>query len=237
MQVVILAGGLGTRLRPITEEIPKPMVPIHGRPFLEYLIVFLRNNGLTKLLLLVGHLRHKIISHFGDGKSLGVHISYAEETTLLGNGGALRAAYEQLDDAFLLLYGDTYLPIDYQDFARSFIQSQKKAAVVVYRYRDSADRGDDAAHNLCIDDAGLVVDFNQHGLSSANAYVESGALALKKEIVRGLPEKHENSLGNVLFPRLIAERELQAYVTDKRFYDIGTPFRLQKAVDYFKVVS
>ncbi len=114
MQTVILVGGLATRLRPLTETLPKAMLPVCGRPFLEYQIDLLRKSGMTKILLCVGYRGEEIEKHFGDGSRFGVRLSYSwEREMLLGTGGALRNAAPQLEDEFLVLYGDSFLMLDY----------------------------------------------------------------------------------------------------------------------------
>ena len=120
MQTVILAGGLGTRLRPLTEQTPKPMVEVEGRPFLEFIVEHIAGQGFRDILLLTGHLGEHVSDHFGDGRRFGVSIRYSREPQPLGTGGAIRAAWEQLADDFLLLYGDSFLPIDYVDVASAF---------------------------------------------------------------------------------------------------------------------
>jgi len=237
IQTVILAGGAGTRLRPLTKNIPKPMALVAGRPFLEYQIEMLRENGLTSLLFLIGYRGEQISSHFGDGKDFGVRITYSQEPEPLGSGGALKLAYQKLESSFLLLYGDSYLSLDYRDFIQGFVDSKKKAAVGAYHYRDAGDRGDDARHNLCINKNGVVLRFAQNSDDEDLNYVESGVMALKKEVIDLLPGKHANSLGEVLFPALIEQGDVVAYITDKRFYDIGTPARITRAEQYFNALK
>src|SRR4029077_9597920 len=114
MQVLILAGGLGTRMRPITETIPKPMITVAGKPFLQHQLELLRGAGIAKVLLLVAYLGEQIREYFGDGAKFGCKISYSFEPAPLGTGGALKNAEAQLQDDFVLVNGDTYLGIDYR---------------------------------------------------------------------------------------------------------------------------
>ena len=115
MQAVILAGGLGTRLLPVTQTIPKAMIPIRGRPFLEYQLALLKSHGVTDIILSIGHLGEVLASHFGDGSSLGLSIRYGrEDERLLGTGGALKNVEHFLNDVFFVTYGDGYLTVDYQ---------------------------------------------------------------------------------------------------------------------------
>jgi NDP-sugar pyrophosphorylase family protein len=115
MQAVILAGGLGTRLRPLTAKRPKAMVSIAGRPFLEYQIGLLRDAGIDDIVLCVGYLAEQIIDYFGDGSSFGVRLRYSvERERLLGTAGAVKQAEPLLTDIFFLTYGDSYLRLDYR---------------------------------------------------------------------------------------------------------------------------
>src|SRR5208282_6436393 len=118
-QAVILAGGLGTRMRPITETIPKPMIAVAGEPFLHHQLSLLRSFGIRRVLLLVAYLGDQIENYFGDGTSLGLQLGYSYESAPLGTGGALKNAEALLDDEFVVLNGDTYLAIDYAALIRS----------------------------------------------------------------------------------------------------------------------
>src|SRR2546425_2947584 len=141
MQAVILAGGLGTRLGPLTEAIPKALVPIAGRPFIEYQIDLFRHSGVTDLIVCVGHLGHLIEEHLGDGRRFGVSIRYGyERDGLLGTAGAIKNVEAILADAFLVQYGDSYLLVDYADVTRYFRQHNALGLMVVYKNDDRWDR-------------------------------------------------------------------------------------------------
>ena len=132
LQCVIVAGGKGTRLRPLTNHIPKPMVTVLGVPFLEILISRLVAQGLWKFLVLAGYQATIIQDYFGDGSKLNCSISYSNEVTPLGSGGALWNAQEQLDDEFLYVNGDDYLEIKYKNLIRTFRDRRVHAMVVTY---------------------------------------------------------------------------------------------------------
>ena len=116
MQAVIMAGGKGTRLATVTKNIPKPMVPLEGKALLEYQIENLKDNGVNKIILIVGYLGDVIQDHFGDGNSFGVNISYYVEETPLGTAGALVKIKEQLEDTFFLVFEDLFININYERF-------------------------------------------------------------------------------------------------------------------------
>src|ERR1700730_1733785 len=141
LPVVILAGGLATRLRPLTEKLPKSLVEVAGRPFLEHQIALLRRNGITEIFLCVGYLGEMIENLFRDGKRLGVRIDYSYDgEKLLGTGGAIRKLLPRLPNDFFVLYGDSYLPIDYQAVASYFRGSAKPALMTVFRNDNAWDR-------------------------------------------------------------------------------------------------
>src|SRR5450755_506174 len=124
MQAVILAGGLGTRLWPVTQAVPKPMVPVAGRPYLEYQLRLLGEQSIRDIVLLTGYLGEQIEEYFGDGSRLGLSLRYSCEPAPMGTGGALRDGSSLLDDVFLVIYGDSYLPIDYAAVYRQLEGSQ-----------------------------------------------------------------------------------------------------------------
>src|SRR5215472_12241128 len=132
MQAVILAGGLGTRLWPLTKEIPKPMVPVAGVPYLERQLHLLARQGLRDVVMLTAYLGEQIEEYFGDGSRLGLSIRYSREREPLGTGGALRDARHLLEDVFVVIYGDSYLPIDYAAVGHELALSDAMGALVLY---------------------------------------------------------------------------------------------------------
>src|SRR3954462_14370954 len=132
--VAILAGGLATRLRPVTEKIPKALIQVAGQPFLAHQLRLLKSAGIRKTVLCVGYHGEMIENEFGDGSSFGIEISYSfDGPELLGTGGALRKALPRLAKKFFVLYGDSYLPIDYAEPARTFLASGKLGLMTVFR--------------------------------------------------------------------------------------------------------
>ena len=225
MQVVILAGGLGTRLRPITERVPKPMVEVSGRPFLEYIISHVAGQRFDRMLLLLGYLGEQVRDYFGDGKNFGISIDYAFEPKPLGTAGAVRNAIGQVDKEFLLLYGDSFLPIDYQAVAGSYRKNPSRGLIVVYDNRH-ADTG--VLNNVALGSDGVVTRYEKGCVDPGLQYVEAGVLCFQREVFANLPAIKPVSLEQELYPELIAQRELRAFVTSQRFFDIGTPERLEE---------
>jgi len=215
MQVVILAGGKGTRLRPLTNNVPKPMVPIKGKPFLQHQMEFIRGFGLKDIVLLVGYFADQIIEYFGDGSKFNLNVQYSKETEPLGTGGALKNAQDQIAKEFLLLNGDTFLPIDYQDLLIHFHRNDTLATITVYNNPEESFK-----NNIAIGNSGLVVAYNKQE-SNEMKYVDAGALVLKKDALSLISGQGNCSLEEEIFPLMIDKMEMEAYITCQRFYDIG----------------
>ena len=228
MQTVVLAGGLGTRLRPVTLTVPKPMVPVGEHPFLEYIVTHLARQGFCDIVLLVGYLGHLVEEHFRDGKDFGVSIRYGYEDRPLGTAGALRKALDLLDPEFLLLYGDSLLPIDYRELARRFRDTAAADAMaVIYdnRYGDTDVKG-----NIEVDTDGCVLRYEKGSTGPALPYVEAGVLCLRRSLIEPLPLGIPVGLESGLYQELISKRRMWSFATTQRFYDIGTPSRLEEAI-------
>src|SRR6185369_11688305 len=132
--VAILAGGLATRLRPITEKVPKVLVPVAGKPFLAHQLALLRQQGIRHVVLCLGHLGEMVQREFGDGSQHGMRLDYSfDGPVLLGTGGALKRALPKLCERFFVLYGDSYLPVAFGPIAASFEKSGRLGLMTVYR--------------------------------------------------------------------------------------------------------
>ena len=220
MQAVILAGGLGTRLRPLTEQLPKVMVPVNGKPFLLHLLELLKSQMVNDIVLCIGYLGEQVRDFFGNGRSFGLSITYSEEReALLGTGGALKQARSLLDDHFFVINGDTYLPVDYSKVERAFLKCGKKALMVVYNNQE--DTG--VKNNVELGNDLMVIRHDKGSLDSDLKYVEAGMLVLSQQALDFIEAGCSVSLEKGLYPSLIQQRELGAYATQQRFYDIGTP--------------
>ena len=231
MQVVILAGGLGTRLRPVTTQIPKPMVPVAGVPYLEHQLRLLAKQGLTDVVLLTGHLGEQISDYFQTGSSLGLRLRYSREQAPMGTGGALRERRSLLDDEFLVIYGDSYLPIEYATVGRRLQASHADGVLVLYHDPHGET---DVPGNVAMDERGRVTRYDKSGTADPELrYVEAGVLALRRSVVDLIPPSGAVSLEQEVFPRLIERRALVGLPTTQRFYDIGTPDRLRAIEQLF----
>jgi len=229
MQAVILAGGLGTRLGELTRDTPKVMLHVAGRPFLYYIIRLLGNQGTKEIVICAGYLGEQVKNFFGDGRKLGVNIKYSEESVkLLGTGGALKQAQAMLDRHFLVLNGDTYLPIDYRKVEEEYLGLGRKALMVVYN--NKADTG--VTNNIALDRDKMVVRYDKDSTLPDLRYVEAGAIVLQKETLDFVVQGTKVSLEEGIYRRLIEQREMAVYITRQRFYDIGTPEQRQVFEDF-----
>jgi mannose-1-phosphate guanylyltransferase len=225
MQAVILAGGLGTRLWPLTREVPKPMAPVAGKPYLEHQLKLLRQQGFREVVLLIGYLGQQIEDHFGDGNRFGLSIRYSREETPQGTGGGLRDARPLLADAFLLLYGDSYLPIDYHRVGESLKESTALGVMVVYDNR----RADTLVrNNVALAPDGFVSRYNKRTENDPElTHVEAGVLAFRRSVLDLITPTGKASLENEVYPTLVKARQMRGFAVEQRFYDIGTPERIK----------
>ncbi len=225
MQAVILAGGLGTRLKPITETIPKPMVPVAGVPYLVHQLRLLAKQGVGDIVLLTGYLGEQIEDYFGDGSSLGLKIRYSQEKQPLGTAGALRLAASLLAPDFLLIYGDSYLPIHYPDVLNLLRAGGHTGVAVLY---DNSIEDTSVRNNIATDENLIITIYEKNSSRNDLKYVDAGVLAFERSVLDFIPPSPERvSLEEEVFPRLIARRQMAGFVTAQRFYDIGTPERLE----------
>ena len=228
MQAVILAGGLGTRLRPFTYEIPKPMVPINGKPYLEYQLEYLRKQDIKNILILVGYLGEQISSYFGDGKKFGLDIQYSTESVPMGTGGGLKNAESLLEEDFLLIYGDSFLPLEYGDVIKKYNQCRSKALLCVYNNQEDTN----VISNIALEEeTHKILAYRKDVQDITLKYVDAGVLIVNKEVLKYIPYQQVISLEQYIFPILIKEGTLFAYPSNHRFYDIGTPERLKLAME------
>jgi len=219
-QAVILAGGRGIRLRPLTDTLPKPMIHIAGKPFLEHLIELLAEQGIRRVVLLLGYLPEVIESYFGDGSRWGVRIQYCVSSVDDETGRRLKLAAAHLDPCFLLLYSDNYWPMQMEKMWSRFSMAGVPAMITVYSNRDGYTK-----HCVRLDDDGYVAVYDKSRLQPNLQGVEIGYALVKKTVVDLIPDANV-SFEETVYPQLAARRELLAYRTEHRYYSIGSHSRL-----------
>jgi NDP-sugar pyrophosphorylase family protein len=221
---VILAGGLGTRLKPLTNGRPKSMVEVLGKPFLQHQIELLRNQGLTRFVLCVGHQADQIVSYFGNGASLSVEIAYSDDgPSPLGTGGALVNALLLLDPWFLVLDGDSYLPIDFHAPIARFHQRTPLALMTVYRNINRYGRS-----NVAIKSGWVTVYDRTHG---DFVHMHAGLTVFQRQALQMFESGHF-MLMDEIYQTLVEKRNLACFVLRQRFYEIGSHAGLEDLERY-----
>lgn len=225
MQIAILCGGLATRLGNLAKDTPKSMIKINGKPFLEYQIELLKKQGITDIILCVGHLSEKIEKHFGNGKKYNVKLRYSYDSDpQLGPIGALKKAEASLENIFFTMYGDSYVFLDFKKLYRRFQQIDKLALITVYKNYDKYDKSNLAVKNGNVIKAG--------GKKTKDmVYVDYGVSIFRKKTLELIPKDTFVSTKD-LFSKLIKLDELPAFEVKKRFYHIGTPQSIEEFEKY-----
>jgi N-acetyl-alpha-D-muramate 1-phosphate uridylyltransferase len=228
LPVAILAGGLATRLRPVTETIPKALVDVAGRPFILRQLDYLQEQGVRRVVLCVGFLGEQIRAVVGDGTALGLSVSYSQDwPTLMGTGGALRQALPFLDSRFLVLYGDSYLPIDFGAVERAFLNSGKPALMTVQHNADQWDKS-----NVLFLDT-VIVEYNKRAPTADMRHIDYGLGALSAQVFADEAATGPLDLADI-YHRLSLSGQLAGYEVQERFYEIGSHQGLAEAAAYFK---
>lgn len=231
LPVAILAGGLATRLRPITEKIPKALVDVAGQPFIEHQLALLRAHGYTRVVLCVGYLGEMLEHHLGNGSRFGMSISYvADGPKLLGTGGALRRALPWLGESFFVLYGDSYLPCEYGQVEDAFQLSSKPALMTVLKNNNRWDTS-----NVVYQD-GRIVQYDKATKSKEMQFIDYGLSALHARLFESYEDGAAFDLSDV-FSKLASQGELAGFEVTERFYEIGSPAGLAETALYLQGLS
>jgi MurNAc alpha-1-phosphate uridylyltransferase len=225
--VAILAGGLATRLRPITETIPKALVEVAGRPFIFWQLEYLRCQGVRSVVLCVGYLGEMIEALVGNGERFGLEVSYSiDGPTLLGTGGALKKALPLLGQQFFVLYGDSFLPVDFAPIEKAFSESSKAALMTVFENGDRWDKSNVLIQN------GELVEYNKNQPRPEMKYIDYGLVLLSKQVLEKYSADQAFDLAEV-YHSLSLEAKLAYYEVHERFYEIGSHSGLKETETYF----
>ncbi len=226
LPVAILAGGLATRLRPLTESIPKILIDLHGRPFAEYQIDLLRRHGIKRIVLCVGYLGEQVQQALGDGSRWGVEIRYSfDGETLLGTGGSLKRALPLLGDAFFVMYGDSYLECPYEEIEAAFRASGKDGLMTVFRNENQWDTSN------VVFEAGSILRYDKKERTPDMTYIDYGLGILKARTLASYAEGQVFDLSSV-YQRLIEKGQLAGFEVFQRFYEIGSHAGLEETRQY-----
>lgn len=233
MKCIILCGGTGIGMSPLTMSIPKSMMPVGYKPILEHIILKLRKQGIRSFILAVSHLGEHIMKYFGDGDRLGVKIEYSIEKTQLGTAGAIKNAEKKLNGTFLAVYGDIlFAELDVQDLIKHHVQRGGIATMVLARVEDASRFG-----LVSIDEYGRVIAFREKPKNRVPGLVNAGIYVFDPAIFDYIPQKVPASFEEDVFPELADKGKLYAYVYDGYWVDIGSPEDYERACrDFFNGV-
>lgn len=228
LPVAILAGGLSTRLRPVSDKIPKALVEVAGRSFICRQLDYLRIKDITRVVLCIGHLGEQIEAVVGDGRAFGLDVCYSPDgPTLLGTGGTLKRALPLLGDQFFVLYGDSFLPCDLHRVQQTFVGSGQPALMTVFHNGDRWDKS-----NVLFRD-GRIVEYNKRSPRSDMKYIDCGLGILSADAFRAYPAGQPFDLADVYYDLSIAG-QLVGHEVHERFYEIGSHEGLKEAELYFR---
>lgn len=216
LPVAILAGGLATRLRPVTQKVPKALLPIAGRPFIHWQLGRLAEQGLTDVVVCAGHLGGQIQAAVGDGSGFGVTVRYSfDGDTLLGTGGALKRALPMLGAAFFVLYGDSYLRCSFAAVQSAYEACAAPGLMTVFRNENRWERS-----NVRVRD-GRVAEYDKHSPHAGMRHVDYGLGILSMQALERGPAGAAFDLAD-LYHELASRGELAALTVNERFYEIGS---------------
>jgi NDP-sugar pyrophosphorylase family protein len=227
----LLAGGLATRLRPITEKIPKALVDIDGRPFIDHQLILLRRNGIRRVVMCLGYRGEMVEAHCGDGSRYGMQLAYSfDGEKLMGTGGALKRAAHFFGDVFWVMYGDSYMDIDYRAVLEHFDRSGAQGLMTVLKNGDRWDKS-----NVVFRD-GKLLKYDKRNATPDMDYIDYGVGILRAEALREMPDDQPFDLAE-LYTRMVNDGRMIGYEATNRFYEIGTPAALEEAREYLSRVS
>ncbi len=220
-QAVILAGGRGKRLAPFTDNSPKPMIPIHGKPFLEHLILLLKENDIKEIIILTGYLGEKIKGYFGDGSMFGIKIKYSytpfknEKGEENESGLRIKSAEDLLDDEFLLMYCDNYWPLQLKKLEEFYQNHKTDVSLVAYSNKDNSTK-----NNVFIDENGIVVKYDKIRKRGGLNGVDVGFFIINKKVLKLLPN-HNFHFERDILPKLISKKQVSGFLTNHKYYSIS----------------
>lgn len=226
LTVAILAGGLATRLRPITETVPKSLLEVNGEPFAMHQLRLLQSKGVRRVVLCVGHLGELVERAIGDGSALGLQVDYSfDGPALLGTAGAIRNALPKLGDSFFVMYGDSYLPCDHAAIARNFESAGVLGMMTVFRNEGKWDTS-----NVEFAE-GKILAYSKTNRTPRMSYIDYGLGVFRAPAFQGLPAGEHRDLTE-LYSDLLQRKQLAAFEVRERFYEIGSPAGLRETAEF-----
>lgn len=226
LPVVVLAGGLATRLQPLTQRVPKVLLEVAGRPFAEHQLELLRRHNLRDVVFCLGHYGEQVQEALGDGSRWGMQCRYSfDGPVLLGTGGAIRRALPLVSPAFFVMYGDSYLECDFSAVERMYLQSRQPGLMTVYRNDDRFDRS-----NVQFDE-GRILRYDKVDRTPAMNHIDYGLGVLTPMAFAPWVDHDAPFDLAAVYQRLVERQELAGFEVATRFYEIGSPEGLQETRD------
>lgn len=215
MQIIILAGGLATRLNQITESTPKSLIKINGKPFIEYQLDYLKSQNINDVIFCVGHLSNQIEDFLGDGSKFGMNIKFSNDgPKLLGTGGAIKNAIKLLGEDFFVIYGDSYLPIKFSNVFKKYKDQKSIAMMTILKNNNLWDKS-----NVIIENDRISL-YDKVNFSDQMHYIDYGLTIYKRIVFKNIKESIFD-LSQVL-NNLSVKGDLDFYEVNSRFYEIGS---------------
>jgi NDP-sugar pyrophosphorylase family protein len=226
--LVLLAGGMATRLRPVTETIPKSMLEVAGKPFLDHLLKLIRRNNITEVVICVSFLGEKIKDFASDGSRYGLKIDYSfDGDLLLGTGGTIKQALGKLKDEFFVMYGDSYLTADFQKAGDYFLSENKTGLMTVYRNEGKWDKSNIEFRE------GNIIRYDKKNNDDKLEYIDYGLGILNKKAFEDFKDEKVFDL-EAVYNKLLKKKELLGYEVSERFYEIGSFKGLEETQNYLE---
>jgi NDP-sugar pyrophosphorylase family protein len=224
--VVILAGGLATRLYPVTRKIPKSLIDIAGKPFIDHQLTLIRKKGIIQVVLCVGYLGELIEEYVGDGSHWGLDVQYSYDgDVLLGTGGAVKRALTLLPDTFFILYGDSYLDIDYNAVIERFYEEGLPVLMTIYHNQNAFD-----SSNILMK-GGRILKYDKRSRDPAMEYIDYGLVVVRKKVFESYPPNEPFDLSDVL-SQMVDSGKVATFEADQRFYEIGSTSGITETEEY-----
>lgn len=229
--VVLLVGGYARRLYPVTKTIPKAMLAVAGKPFISHQLALLKKNGIPRVVICLGYLSEQIMDFVGYGKEFGLSVDYSfDGKKLLGTGGAIKKALPSLGDIFFVMYGDSYLTVDFKAVYDFFISQNKQGLMTVLKNRDAWDKSNIVFKN------GKIINYSKTEKTADMDYVDYGLSMLRKTAFDDASKSEVFDLAE-LYQSLLSNGQMAGYEVNSRFYEIGSTQGLAETEEYLLNLS
>lgn len=224
--LVLLAGGLATRLKPVTEKIPKSMLEVAGKPFIHHQLELLREKGISKAVICAGYLGEQIKDYIKDGRDFGLEIDYSfDGDKLLGTGGAIKKCLDKLSENFFIMYGDSYLDAEFEIINEYFLKSGKTGLMTVFRNENKWDKSNIKFEN------GQILNYDKNSKDTEMEYIDYGLGMLNKRAFDDFGNREVFDLEEV-YRNLLKKNDLSGYEMKDRFYETGSFIGLEETEKY-----